>query len=88
MSSKTLTDQDIGTTIRTLRKGMGREYSTRMLARKIGISQAQLSRLELGQQGFRSGTLCKIADSLRVPPFRLFMTDAEWAAWEAAGDEE
>jgi transcriptional regulator with XRE-family HTH domain len=88
MGSKTLTDRDIGKTIRTLRKKMGREYSTTMLARKIGISQAQLSRLELGRQGFRSGTLCKIADALRVPSFRLFMTDAEWAAWEAVKDDE
>ena len=55
--------------------------TTTELAKKVGISQAQISRLENGQQGFRSGTLVKIAKVLRVPPFRLFMTDKEWQKW-------
>ena len=48
------------------------------------ISQAQISRLQNGQQGFRSGTLVKLAKSLKVPPFRLFITEKEWAKWKRA----
>ena len=48
------------------------------------MSQAQISRLENGQQGFRSGALVKIAKALKVPPFRLFMTDKEWQKWKKA----
>jgi transcriptional regulator with XRE-family HTH domain len=55
--------------------------TTTDLAAKVGISQAQISRLENGQQGFRSETLVKIAKALKVPAFRLFMTDAEWKRW-------
>jgi transcriptional regulator with XRE-family HTH domain len=71
--------KDIGATVRTIRKGLG--ITTTQLATKVGISQAQISRLENGQQGFRSGTLVKIAKALKIPPFRLFMTDKEWAKW-------
>ncbi len=56
----------------------------RTLARKAGGSQAQLTRLENGQQGFRSSTLVKIAKALKVPPFRLLMTDKEWVQWKRA----
>ena len=52
------------------------------LGKKVGISQAQVSRLENGQQGFRSGTLVKLARALKVPPFRLFMTEKEWRKWK------
>ena len=55
--------------------------STTALAAKVGISQAQVSRLENGQQGFRSGTLVKLAKALKVSPFRLLMTDVEWGKW-------
>ena len=71
--------KDIGSTVKKLRAGLG--MTTTELAKKVGISQAQISRLENGQQGFRSGTLVKIAKTLRVPPFRLFMTDKEWTKW-------
>jgi len=71
--------KDIGSTVKKLRSELG--MTTTALAKKVGISQAQISRLENGQQGFRSGTLVKIAKVLRVPPFRLFMTDDEWKKW-------
>jgi transcriptional regulator with XRE-family HTH domain len=71
--------KDIGLTVKTLRGALG--MTTTELAKKVGISQAQISRLENGQQGFRSGTLVKIAKTLRVPPFRLFMTEKEWKRW-------
>jgi transcriptional regulator with XRE-family HTH domain len=72
--------KDIGLTVKGLRTELG--MTTTDLAKKVGISQAQISRLENGQQGFRSGTLVKIAKALKVPPFRLFMTDKEWAKWK------
>ncbi len=74
--------KDIGATVRAIRSELG--LTTTGLADKVGISQAQVSRLENGLQGFRSGTLIKIAKALKVPPFRLFMTDKEWAKWERA----
>ena len=72
--------KQIGATVKTLRRELG--LTTTDLAKRVGISQAQVSRLENGQQGFRSATLIKIAKAIKVPPFRLFMTDAEWAKWK------
>jgi transcriptional regulator with XRE-family HTH domain len=71
--------KEIGRAVRTIRTERG--LTTTKLADMVGISQAQVSRLENGQQGFRSGTLVKIAKALKVPPFRLFMTEKEWAKW-------
>jgi transcriptional regulator with XRE-family HTH domain len=75
--------KDIGANVRSIRTDLG--LTTTELGRKVGVSQAQISRLENGQQGFRSGTLVKIAKALKVPPFRLFMTPKEWAKWKRAG---
>mgnify|MGYP003943996759 CR=1 FL=1 len=71
--------RDIGATVRALRTELG--YSTTKLAREVGISQAQVSKLECGQQGFRSDTVARIAEALKVPAFRLFMTNNEWRRW-------
>jgi transcriptional regulator with XRE-family HTH domain len=43
------------------------------LARKVGMTQAQISRLENGQQGFRAGTLLKFAKVLNVAPVYFFV---------------
>ncbi len=72
--------KEIGATVRTLRSDLGQ--TTTDLADKVGISQAQVSRLENGQQGFRSDTLIRIAKALKVPPFRLMMTEKEWTKWK------
>ena len=69
---------DIGASVRHFREKLG--LSTTALAKKAGISQAQISRLENNQQGFRSPTLIKIAGCLKVRPWVLFMTDIEKAA--------
>lgn len=74
--------KEIGATVRARRHELG--MTSTQLGKKVGISQAQISRLENGQQGFRSGTLVKIAKALEVPPFRLFMTEKEWAKWKRA----
>ncbi len=70
----------IGARVRALREESG--LTGTRLAEKVGICGAQISRLENGRQGFRSGTLVRIAKALKVPPFRLLMTDREWARWK------
>jgi len=74
--------KDIGATLRALRTERG--MTTAGLGKKAAISQAHISRLEMGKQGFRSGMLVKIAKGLRVPPFRLLMSEKEWAKWRRA----
>jgi transcriptional regulator with XRE-family HTH domain len=59
----------IGAIAKARRTELG--LTTTQLAAKVGVSQAQVSRLENGQQGFRSPTLVKLAKALKVPPFRL-----------------
>ena len=56
--------------------------TTTQLARRVGISQAQISRLENGLQGFRSTTLFKIAKALGKEPFYFLMNDKQWNAYE------
>ena len=73
--------RDIGLKVTRLREL--RKLSTVQLARKVGISQAQISRLENGKQGFRSATLFRIAESLGAPAFYFFMTDDEWETYRA-----
>lgn len=74
--------KDIGATVRALRKELG--ISTVALAKKAGISGPQVSRLENGLRGFGTGMLVKIAKALKVPPFRLLMSEEEWAKWKRA----
>ncbi len=65
----------IGVKIARLRDTLG--ITTTELARRVGISQAQISRLENGKQGFRSATLARIAKALDVRPVYFFMDDDE-----------
>jgi transcriptional regulator with XRE-family HTH domain len=74
-----MTIKEIGVTVKALRQKLG--MSTTVLAKHVGISQAQISRLENGLQGFRSDTVFRISKALKIPPFRLFMNDAEWKKW-------
>ena len=76
-----MTSRDIGFRMTRVREGRG--LTTISLARRVGVSQAQISRLENGEQGFRSSTLVKIAEALGIPPFCLFMTDDEWETYQA-----
>ncbi len=46
--------------------------STVELAKKAGLSQPQISRLENGKQGFRSATLSRLAKALDVTPAYFF----------------
>ena len=75
---KKQTKIDIGRVVRDLRQNLG--MTTTELAKKVGISQAQVSRLENNEQGFRSSVVTRIAHALRVKPWVLFMTDDERGA--------
>lgn len=57
--------RDIGQAIKEARTKLGMTMIS--FARKVGISQAQISRLEDGQQGFRTTTMQKIAEALGTP---------------------
>lgn len=60
-----------------LRRQLG--LTTTELANLVGISQAQISRLGNGRQGFRSFTLAKIANALSVPPSYFVIEDESLA---------
>jgi len=71
MSSKL----NIGETIKEYRH---RRSMTQMkFAKKLRMSQAQVARLEAGQQGFRSSVIIRMAKILGVPPWVLFTTPDE-----------
>ncbi len=63
----------MGEKVRDLRRKLG--YTTVTLARKMKMSQAQISRLENGLQGFRSHTLIKMSKVLGVAPVYFFLDD-------------
>lgn len=65
----------IGAKLHKLRKKLG--YTTTSLAKKVGVSQAQISRLENGKQGFRSATLTRISKSLGVKPVFFFLEESD-----------
>ena len=75
-----MTNRDIAARFKAVREE--RRMTTTALALRVGISQAQISRLENGRQGFRSGTLMKIAKALGRPPFYFMMNDKQWEAYE------
>lgn len=58
-----------------LRERLG--LTTTELASKVDMSQAQISRLENGKQGFRSHTLAKISEALGVKPIYFFLEDRD-----------
>ena len=66
--------ETIGRKVGALREA--RNLTATELAKKAGVSQAQISRLENGLQGFRSDMLLEIALALDVHPRDLV------AAWK------
>ena len=66
----------IGRRIAFIRRARG--LTTRELARRVGVSQVHISRLEAGRQAPRSETLIRLAEALRVEPYELLLpADAE-----------
>ncbi len=68
-------EKEIGLKISKLREEQG--LTTTELAKRVGISQAQISRLENGKQGFRSSTLAKIAGALGVKPVYFYLEEGQ-----------
>jgi len=68
-----MNNKEIARRIGSLREKLG--ITTAELARRSGLSQAQVSRLENGKQGFRSATLARIAKALEVKPVYFFIED-------------
>ena len=64
----------VGRRARALRKKAG--LTLVELAGKAGISQGQLSRLENGQQSFRSAILLRLADGMGVRPVEFFIASS------------
>jgi len=88
-----MTEKQIGLRVHRLRESQG--LTSTELAKRVGLSQAQISRLENGKQGFRSSTLARIAEALGVKPVYFYLdenqTDASLAredvmAYSAPGD--
>ena len=71
--------QSIGAQIKVLREQ--RQITGKDLAKQIGLSQSQMSRLEKGQRRIDTEILAKIAGALDVPP-ALFFGDAQGSAAE------
>ena len=66
-----MTDREIGLKVNKLRQEQG--MTTTELAKRVGVSQAQISRLENGKQGFRSRTLARIGEALGVRPVYFYL---------------
>ncbi len=71
---------DFGQVIRKLR--LERGLTLRALGRKCGLSEAMVSKIEMGQRGLTPRTALKLAKALEVPVFRFCMTDEEWRKWK------
>ena len=70
--------QSVGAKVQAIRNERG--MTSTELARKVGISQAQISRLESGRQGWRSITLQKAAKALGVSVGFLYADEKSDAA--------
>ena len=75
-----MTDRDIGAGVSALREE--RRVTATDLARRAGICQPQISRLDNGPQGFRSGTLLKIAKVLGKLSSYSMTNGKKWEAYE------
>jgi transcriptional regulator with XRE-family HTH domain len=76
--------KQIGQKVRARRVLLG--LTGTALARKVRLTQAQVSRLENGLQGFRAATLARIAKVLGVPPIYFFVENEQPATVEMAQD--
>ena len=77
-------EKQIGLRVSKLREQQG--LTTTELAKRVGISQAQISRLENGKQGFRSATLVRIAQALGVRPAHFWTDEEGEPAYGATGE--
>ena len=66
-------EKQIGIKLSKLREEQG--LTAAEVAKRVGISRAQISRLENGRQGFRRDTLERIAHALGVKPVYFYLED-------------
>ena len=59
----------LGTVVRHTRKSL--KMNQKVFSRKMHLTQAQISRLETGYQGFRFDVLCRTARILGSKPSKL-----------------
>jgi transcriptional regulator with XRE-family HTH domain len=76
-----MTGREMGLRLTRVREARG--LTTVTLGQKVGLSQAQISRLENGKRGLRSDTLRKLSEALNVPPFFFLMSEDEWETYQA-----
>jgi transcriptional regulator with XRE-family HTH domain len=76
--------KQIGQKVRARRVLLG--LTGTALARKVRLTQAQVSRLENGLQGFRSAVLIRFAKVLKVPPTFFFVTGEDASAGRVADE--
>jgi len=76
-----MNNKEIGRRLSQLRKRKGLLLT--QLGKLVGLTPAQLSRLENGKQGFRSATLIRVAKALGVKPIYFFLEDAPDSAGKA-----
>ena len=83
--SEDMNSRTIGLKMRELRKAKG--LTMTQFAKLIRMTQAQVSRLENGKQGFRSKTLMKVAKALGVEPIYFFLEDAPDSAGKVGKED-
>ena len=74
-----MSSTNVGDAIRKVR--LERGLTQALLGKMAGITASVVSRIEMGRIGLRQEAGQNLARALRVPVFRLFMTDKEWAKW-------
>lgn len=70
-----------------------REYTLEQVGEAVGISHAQLGRIERRLQPYNQGLLESLADLYRTDPASLLMrdptqSDAMWSLWDQAREAE
>ncbi len=66
--------------IKKARQELG--YSQMKLAELCGVSTSFVGEIELGKKFPSASTLQKLADTLGLQPFQLFLEEQDWAAFE------
>jgi transcriptional regulator with XRE-family HTH domain len=77
-------DINPGAVIRELRKDRG--WTCTELARRSKLSDAQISKLELGQESLKTPTIFKIAKALGIKPCMFFMSPHDREVFENLAD--
>ena len=81
-----LNQKGIGPLIKRMREA--KEMSREQRAKKAQVTYACILGIENGQNdSIRTRTAYKIARAFRVPVFRLFMTEVEWAKFNQGGTQ-